>query len=314
MENLIFSLNATVPIFLLMVLGAVFKKIGWIDDVFATKMNGFVFKIALPVMVFNNLAGVDIYEAWDTRFVLYCFVVTAVSILICYLLSLLFDRSVRGEFIQAAYRSSAAILGMAFIENIYGSSTMGPLMIVGSVPLYNIAAVVVLTVFAPGNTQKVDGAMVKKTLKGVVTNPILLGIIAGLLWSALRLPFFTILSKTTSRLGAVATPMGLMAMGASFDIKKATGQIKPALVASFMKLLGFGALFLPLAVWLGFRNEQMVAILVMLGSCSTVSGYVMAKSMGHEGTVAASVVMLTTMLSAFTLTFWLFLMKTLGMV
>lgn len=59
MENLIFSLNATVPVFLMMVLGLVFRKLGWIDDVFASKMNKFVFLVPLPVLVFEDLATVD---------------------------------------------------------------------------------------------------------------------------------------------------------------------------------------------------------------------------------------------------------------
>ncbi len=314
MENLMFSLNATMPLFLLMVCGGVFKKIGWIDDIFATKMNGFVFKVALPVMVFHDLATVDFFDAWDTTFVLFCFFVTAISIVISAGASLFFDKSIRGEFIQGSYRSSAALLGIAFIQNIYGTSGMGPLMIIGSVPLYNIVAVLVLTLFKPGNDGKMDAALIKKTLIGILKNPIIIGIVIGFLWSALRIPMPVILEKTTSKLGAVASPLGLMAMGASFDIRQATGKIGPALTASLLKLVGFCAAFLPLAAKLGFYNEKMIAILVMLGSCSTVAGYVMAKNMGHEGVVSASCVMLTTMLSAFTLTFWLFVLRTFGLV
>ena len=71
------------------------------------------------------------------------------------------DRAIRGEFIQASYRSSAALLGIAFIQNIYGSAGMGPLMIIGSVPLYNMMAVVVLSVFRPGQ-QGLDKTVVKE--------------------------------------------------------------------------------------------------------------------------------------------------------
>ena len=80
MENLIFSLNATVPVFLMMILGLVFKKIGWIDDIFASKMNKFVFMVPLPVLVFEDLATVDFSKVWDVKFVLFCFIVTMISI------------------------------------------------------------------------------------------------------------------------------------------------------------------------------------------------------------------------------------------
>lgn len=266
MENLIFSLNATIPIFLMMLLGMLFRKLGWMDEVFAAKMNKFVFLVPLPVLLFEQLATVDFSEVWDIKFIIFCFVVTAISITISTLISLLWkDRSIKGEFIQATYRSSAALLGIAFIQNIYGTAGMAPLMIIGSVPLYNIMAVVVLSVFKPGNNS-FDKALVKKTLKGIATNPIIIGIVAGFVWSALKLSMPSILHKTVSSIGATATPMGLMSMGATFELRKATSKMKPTIVAVFMKLVGFCAVFLPVAAVLGFRNEELIAILVMLGS------------------------------------------------
>ena len=108
-----------------------------------------------------------------------------------------------------------------------------------------------------------------------------------------------VIEKTVSNIGAVATPLGLMALGASFDVQKALGKIKPVIAACMLKLVGFTAVFLPFAVMLGFRRE----------SC-----YVMAKNMGHEGTLTSGVVMLTTVFSAFTLTGWLFILKSMNLV
>lgn len=291
-----------------------FRKLGWMDEVFAAKMNKFVFLVPLPVLLFEQLATVDFSEVWDIKFIIFCFVVTAISITISTLISLLWkDRSIKGEFIQATYRSSAALLGIAFIQNIYGTAGMAPLMIIGSVPLYNIMAVVVLSVFKLGNNS-FDKALVKKTLKGIATNPIIIGIVAGFVWSALKLPMPSILHKTVSSIGATATPMGLMSMGATFEMKKATSKMKPTLVAVFMKLVGFCAIFLPMAALLGFRNEELIAILVMLGSATTVSCFVMARNMGHEGTLSSGVIMMTTLLSAFTLTMWLDVLRSFGLV
>ena len=314
MENLIFSLNATIPIFLMMLLGMLFRKLGWMDEVFAAKMNKFVFLVPLPVLLFEQLATVDFSEVWDIKFIIFCFVVTAISITISTLISLLWkDRSIKGEFIQATYRRSAALLGIAFIQNIYGTAGMAPLMIIGSVPLYNIMAVVVLSVFKPGNNS-FDKALVKKTLKGIATNPIIIGIVAGFVWSALKLSMPTILHKVVSNVGTTATPMGLMSMGATFELRKATSKMKPTIVAVFMKLVGFCAVFLPVAAVLGFRNEELIAILVMLGSATTVSSFVMARNMGHEGTLSSGVIMMTTLLSAFTLTMWLDVLRSFGLV
>ena len=314
MDNLFFCLNATGPIFLMMILGLFFRHIGWMDEEFASKMNKFVFKVPLPLLLFGDLATVDFSKVWNVKFVIFCFIVTLICIIISAGISCLWkDKSIRGEFIQASYRSSAALLGIAFIQNIYGNAGMAPVMIIGSVPLYNIMAVVVLSVFKPGNNS-FDKALVKKTLKGIATNPIIIGIVAGFVWSALKLSMPSILHKTVSSIGATATPMGLMSMGATFEMKKATSKMKPTLVAVFMKLVGFCAIFLPMAALLGFRNEEMIAILVMLGSATTVSCFVMARNMGHEGTLSSGVIMMTTLLSAFTLTMWLDVLRSFGLV
>ena len=314
MDNLIFSLNATVPVFMMMILGMLFKKLGWISDTFASQMNKFVFLVPLPVLLFEDLATTDFTQVWDGRFVVFCFVVTLMSITIAALISfLLKERTIQGEFIQASYRSSAALLGIALMQNIYGSAAMAPLMIIGSVPLYNIMAVIVLSFFQP-DRKKLDLALFKKTLQGIVTNPIIIGIVMGLSWSLLKLPMPTILHKTVSSIGSIATPLGLMAMGASFQIGKTMKKIKPIILATFMKLIGFCILFLPIAIGLGVQTEKLVAILVMLGSATTVSSFVMAKNMNHEGTLTSGVVMLTTLLSGFTLTLWIFILRSFGVI
>ncbi|MCR5272508.1 MAG: AEC family transporter [Lachnospiraceae bacterium] len=311
MEDLLFSLNVTVPIFMLMVVGYFLKQIKAIDEGFANKLNNFVFKVALPCLLFADLATVDFAEAWNFKFVMFCFGVTFVSILFVIIISMFIkEKSQRGEFIQASYRSSAALLGLAFIQNIYGSTGLGPLMIVASVPLYNICAVTVLTLFAPGRDESEGmSKQIKRTLLGIAKNPIIDGIAVGLLWSALGFPLPQIIHKTVSNIGSCATPLGLISMGALFDMKKALKVGPVALAATFMKLMGFGIVFVPLAIRMGFVEQELIAILVMLCSATTVSCFVMARNMKYEGTLTSAVVMLSTLLSAFTLTGWLYILK-----
>ena len=227
------------------------------------------------------------------------------------------EKGKRGEFIQGAYRSSAALLGLAFIHNIYGdaSTGMGPLMILGSVPLYNIFAVIILMFTAETESETGDkNELIKKTAVGIAKNPIIIGIAIGLIWSLFRIPRPVIFENFTENIARLATPMGLMSMGASFDIKKALKEIKPALIASFIKLFVLAGVFLPIAVSLGFAGEQIVAILIMLGSSTTVSCYIMAKNMGHEGVLSSSIIMMTTFGCSFSLTFWLYILRSLGII
>ena len=293
LENLAYCLNATAPIFLLMLLGLVFRRLGFFSQAFADKLNDFVFKVGLPVMLFKDLVESDFFTVWDGPFVLFCFLATLGSILLAAALSLFCrERPLRGEFIQVGYRSSIALLGAAFLENLYGTAGAASLVIIGAVPLYNVAAVTVLSLTSPQQSG-LNRAALKKALKGIVTNPIILGIAAGLVWTLLDIPQPQILQKTVSSLSATATPLGLMAA---------------------VKLVLLAALFLPIAVAMGVRDDKLVAALAMLASPTTVSSFVMARSMGHEGTLTASTVMLTTFFSILTLTLWLYLLRTLGLI
>lgn len=315
MENLIFSLNATLPVFLLMVLGYILRQLKIIDEPFVKTLNSFNYKITLPVMLFTDIAGSDFSAVWDTRYVLYCFFVTLFCILTIWLLTSLFykNRAQVGEFVQASYRSSAAVLGIAFIQNIYGNAGMAPLMIIGTVPLYNVMAVLVLSFTGPRGG-KLNKQSLKKSVTGILTNPIILGILLGMLASLLHIRFPFVIDKTLGSMSSLATPLALLGLGAGFEGKKALKQIKPTLVCSAIKLLVQPLLFLPLAAGLGFRDEKMVAILIMLGAPTTVSCYIMAKNMGHDGTLTSGTVVATTFFSSVTITFWLFVLRSLGLI
>lgn len=313
MEQLLFSLNATIPVFLVMVLGYVLKNLHVIDEPFVKTLNSFNYKITLPVLLFRDIAESDFYSVWDTRYVLYCFLVTLLTIIVIWILAGFFykNKSQLGEFIQASYRSSAAVLGIAFIQNIYGNSGMAPLMIIGTVPLYNVAAVLVLSFTGP-NSHGLDKDSLKASIKGIATNPIIIGILLGMLVSLSPIQFPVIVTKTIQNVSVLATPLALIGLGAGFEGRKALKQLLPTGIASALKLIVLPAIFLPLAIVMGFTDEKLVAILIMLGSPTTVSCYIMAKNMGHEGTLTSSVVVSTTFLSSITLTAYLFLLRSMG--
>ena len=315
MESFIFSIRATAPVFLIMVLGWLLHRAGLLTPEFCRVSDKLVFNVALPVMLFSDMAVTNIRETFDIRYVLFCAGVTTLVFFSIWggAKLLLRDSSDVGEFVQVAYRSSAAILGCAIIKGIYGNTGMAPLMILGSVPLFNIYAVLVLTMEGPLAGNGTMGQRLKTTLFNIVTNPIILGIVLGLIPSLLGISAFPpIVDRTFSSLSALATPLALLSIGASFQGKKALGKLHLSVWAAFIKLLLLPALFLPLAVFLGFADSKLVALIVMLGSTSTPTCYIMARNLGHDGTLSASVIVLTTVCSAFTLTLWIFLGRYLG--
>ncbi|MCH5210391.1 MAG: AEC family transporter [Oscillospiraceae bacterium] len=314
MDSLIYSLNATVPVFLVMVVGYILKCTGMLTEPFAKAANKFNFSVTLPAMLFVDLAATDIIGEFDPKYVLFCAGVTATmffGLWGCARL-ILKDKSLVGEFVQASYRSSAAVLGIAFIENIYGTSGMAPVMIIGCVPLYNIFAVLVLTFESDSGE---DGlGHVKQSLINIAKNPIIISIALGVIASLIRIDFPEIVDKTLSSFAKMASPLALVTIGAGFEGRKAIAKIKPTVCVTFIKLVVLPAVFLPVAVKLGFRDEALIALIIMLGSPTTPSSYIMAKNMRHEGVLSSSAIVATTLVSSITLTFWIFVMRALGLV
>ena len=311
MSNLIYSINATLPIFLLIILGKVLKTTKIINDEFTKTADRYVFRIALPALLFSDLTENNVGSAFDGKYVLFCFSVTIFSIAVLWGLTEKFmkNEEQKGAFIQGSYRSSAAILGLAFINNMYDSVGMAPLMIIGCVPLYNIFAVIILTLKGDNGGKKPN---MKETFINVMKNPILLSILIALPFALLNLHFPSFVNKAIGSVANTATPLALISIGASFEGKKALKKMKPTLLASFIKLILLAGLFLPLAVFFGYRNQELMALLVMLGSPTTVSSYIMAKNTGNDGILTSIIIVLTTLLSSLTLTLWIFVLKSFG--
>lgn len=316
MENFIYSINVTFPIFLVMVIGYILKQIGMLNDNFVAVANKFNFKVTLPFMLFRDISGVDIKAVFDLKYCLFCALASTACFWLIWGGTKLFlkDKSMRGAFVQASFRSSAAVMGLAFIENIYGTSAMGPLMIVSAVPLYNIFSVIVLTFEGAHAGEEKQKEKIKEACINIAKNPIIIGILAGLVVGLLGIDFPMIVDKTVNSVAQMATPLALITIGAGFEGRKALAKIKPTMAASLIKLVIQPLIFVPIAAWMGFSGEKMIAILIMLASPTTPSCYIMAKNMNNDGVLTASVVVTTTLMAAFTLTGWIFVLKTLGLI
>lgn len=316
MENFIFSINVTFPIFLVMVIGYVLKQIGMLNDNFVTVANKFNFKVTLPFMLFRDIAAVDIRAVFDLKYVLFCALTSTLCFWLIWGGVKLFvrDRSIRGAFVQAAFRSSAAVMGLAFIQNIYGASAMGPLMIIGAVPLYNIFSVLVLTFESNAAAELDKKAKIKEAAVNILKNPIIIAIFLGIIAALLGISFPTIINKTINSVAQLATPLALITIGAGFEGRKALAKMKPTIAAALIKLVIQPLVFLPIAAAMGFTGEKIIGILIMLAAPTTPSCYIMAKNMNNDGVLTASVVVVTTLLAAFTLTGWIFILKTAGLV
>lgn len=313
LDNLLYSLNASIPVFIVIVAGWFFRQKGMLTEQFVTVANKFNFKVTLPILLFMDISSMNLREVFHWQFVLFCMVATTICFFVTWIFAKGFLSSeMVGSFVQGSFRGSAAVLGVAFMTNIYGDAGLAPLMIIGCVPLYNIYSVIVLTI--ESNEDKPKQGQIKTALVNICKNPLIIGILLGVIVALLPFQLPDMVNKTLSSFSDMATPLALIAIGAAFEGKKALAKIRPTLVASLIKLVVQPLVFLSIAVWLGFRNQELIAFLIMLGAPSTASSYIMAKNMGNDDVLSASIIVVTTLLSAITITGWLFLLKSLSLI
>jgi predicted permease len=311
-SNLVFALNATIPLFIMIALGYFLKRVNILTDGFLAAANKFNFTITLPVLLFTDLASKNFRDTFDLKFVLFCAGSTTIGFFGAWILTKLFmkDKNSVGEFVQACYRSSTAVLGLALIQNIYGTTGMAGMMVLGAVPLYNVYAVIVLQTESPIN--KKGEKNIQRALKGIITNPILIGVILGLVASLINIKFPTIIDTSLNYVARIATPLAVICIGGEFSFKNAFKSLKKSSLAAAVKIILLPLVFVPIAILMGFYTDKLVAILVMLAGPTTPSCFIMAKQYGYEGTITSSAVVLTTLFSSVTLTLFIMILRSMG--
>ena len=314
-KDFLFSVGAILPVFGVMVLGFLLRRRGFLTQGFCQTGNRLVFNLCLPAMLLRQIASMGGVRAADGGFLLYAFAATLAGVLAVWLPAHFFmkDKTQVGAFAQGAFRGNTALLGAALLQSICGSQAYAPLIILAAVPVYNVLSVVVLSLEAGGGGT-LDRARVLGALKQVARNPILLGILAGMPFALTGRSIPLPADKVLSMLGGLASPLSLLVIGAGFRWQAALEKRRTTLLAALVKLVLLPAAALPPAAALGFRGEALVALLVMSGTPSAVSSYIMAENMGNDGVLANGIVAVTTLLSAVTLTGWIFLLRTLQLI
>lgn len=317
LSSFIFALNSTLPVFLVILVGRFFMKVGIINEEWTRISDRMAFRYALPVVLFLDIAKMDIHRDLDMTFIIFCMVSTTAMFFLVYLISriCLRDKTMVGSFAQGAVRGSAAILGIPFVTNIYGDPGMVPLMILAAVPLFNAYSVVILTIssrkFLSGSKTKIQYRLI---LKSIFKNPLIRGILIGFPFCILGIKLPPILDKSLTSIGTMAVPLMLISIGADFKMSDLTAKFKLSAIASAIKLVILPLAVLPIAIYMGFRDSALIAILVMLGAPSAVSGYIMSKAMDNDYVLMSNIVVMTTLLSSVTFTFWIFILRYMSLI
>jgi predicted permease len=314
MEQILFSLNSVIPVALLISLGILLKKLGIINDQFIKSSSVFVFFVSLPALVFKNIAGADFSTLFDPNEVILLLVVIIVIFFIA--LALCFptvkDGQARGSFIQGAFRSNIAIMGLAVMQYAFGAEGQqrGSILIAFTLPLFNILSVISLSVFIHAK----KGESVKRIILEIIKNPLIIAVVAALPFSLLRLRLPVFAEDTISALGAIALPLSLVGIGGTLRFVRQRISVLPALISSAIKIFVFPLLLTVAALLLGIRGDALGVLFIFAACPSAVATFSMAQAMDNDAALAAEIIVFTTIGSIFVISLGLFALKSFGLI
>ncbi len=332
MENLLFALGAVAPLILTAVLGYVLRRVGVFPLSLAAPVNKLVFRVFLPILLFLNIYNIDDPGTIEPGYLVYA----AVAILVFFFLGIPLamwitkDPARRGPVLQCVFRSNYALIGIPLATSLFGTegSITASLLCALTIPMFNILAVISLSVFRPrteGDTPAVRDK-IADILRGVAKNPLIHGILLGLLTLALRAlfvrhgiafrlstvtPVYTVLKN----LSALATPLALLVLGVQFDFHAIPGMKREILAAVLLRTIlvpaaGLGAalLFFPGV----FSGSHYAALVALFATPVAVSSVPMAQEMGADAPLAGQLVLFTTLASGVTMFAFSYILRLLG--
>lgn len=352
LDILFTTINAVVPIILLILLGYALKRINFLKGDFLKTGNKLVFNILLPCMLFiniyDNMEGFDAIR-WDV--ILYSlaviFLIFGIGLLASVLTTKKSER--RGVILQCAFRSNYAIIGLVLVERLGGDASLAGIISAFSIPVFNILAVISLSVFVGKRQEEAQldmfgeeevkrvkrGKEVKGVLLNIIKNPLIIGVAAGLVFVAVReieraicggeLPFtfkndLKFLYIAVSDLKLIASPLALIILGGQFEFSAVRGMTKEIVVGTVLRvivtpLIGIGcAVLLSLTPLFTFGADVYPSLISFFGTPVAVSSAIMAGAMKNDEQLATQLVVWTSISSIVTIFLMVFLLMSFGLI
>lgn len=214
-ESLFISLEIVLPLFFLMAIGYIIKRTGMMNETSVKQVNSVIFKIFLPLLVFLNIYNTELAESFNSKLLLYAVAGVLIQFVLSLCLVILVEKenSRRGVMLQGMFRSNFVLFGIPISTALFGEQAAGlaAILIAVIIPLYNVLAVISLEIF---NGRRPN---ILKILLGIVTNPLIIGSVVGVLFLLFHIELPTVLYETVSDISGIATPLAFIILGASFN-------------------------------------------------------------------------------------------------
>ena len=315
LETLLFTASVTLPVCVMLVAGILLKKSGSIDDHFINVSSRLVFNFGLPAVIFFSLSGLDRETDIDPQLIMFGILATAFGFFVAWLLSL---KSVsvwrdRGIFIQGGSRGNLAIIGLALVANMYGDAGVALMSVLMAfiVPLLNVLSVLVLGYYSKDSNSRFR---LRSVLVDIIRNPLIIAVACGAAVGLSGIDLPVVVDKVGHYFAQITLPLALLGIGGSLSIKALRETSKASFWAAFNKIVILPLLFIPAAWLMGFEGMEL-GVLFLVFSCPTAAAsFVMAKSTGLNASLAANIIVLTTLGAMPAVSLGLFIMRVAGVV
>lgn len=309
----LFSVNTVLPIFLVIALGFALKRTGFLSEKFIATGNKLVFYILLPAAVFTSVSTTNLGELVSVGFAAFTVGSSVLSWAIIWAISAIFikDKSILGAFVQGAFRSNMVFVGIPLMRNLAGEYGVArfALIIALNMPIYNICSILVLSACADTG----EKLKLKTIAIAIAKNPLIIAITIGVAFALMGVRLPQPLTHTLGDLSGMATTLALICIGGGITFLGFDVKFKYALIAAVVKVVVLPLAFTAAAFALGFRNVELAAFMVVGGLPTALAAYVMAVQIGCDAHISANIILLSTLLSAITLTLFVYVMMVLGL-
>ena len=314
MEDLLFTANIVVPVFIIVALGYLLRKKNLINDNFVSLSSKIVFNVSLPVLIFVEIAKINLDVILDFKLILFVYIGTLIAFFLIWIFSIPFIKEGKDQsvFLQGSFRGNFAIVGLALIANLYGPEKLGKasLVLAFTVPLYNVLAVIALTV----PVRKEKNMDMKKTLWEILKNPLVLGVLVALPFSYFKIQINDLILTTANYVAALALPLALLGIGGFLNFDDVKEGFKLTGMSTIIKLIIIPSAATIAAYNLGFIGDNLGIIFILFGCPTAIASFIMAEAMGVNSKLAGNILLVTTVFSVFTISIGLFILKQNGLI
>ncbi|MDO7083490.1 AEC family transporter [Pseudocolwellia sp. AS88] len=307
------ALNVSAPIFLVITLGIWLNHKKFINENFIQVSSKLIFNFGLPLMLFMSTATRDFQQLINVQHIALLVITTFVIFFLSTFTAkgAIEAKADKGVFVQGAFRGNLIIIGLALAANAYGEKGVAiatlPMAIV--IILYNL-----LTIYTLNASLGQQSFSLKKTIIDIVKNPLIIGIVAGLCVNIISLPIPDMIIQTNNYLAKMTLPLALICIGGSLNMLQLKDNLRPAVISSIWKLLISPIVLIVLLIIWPVDPIAAGVLFLLVASPTATASFVMVKAMNGNSDLAAKIIIVSTLLSLFTITLGFALLVSLGLI